>query len=65
MAGVGLGLAAKVTDLPLNWNIAGIIVSGAIQIGTYLAGESNKKRVAMGNELLAYLYYAKQEHIVS
>jgi hypothetical protein len=63
--GAILGHATKVADLPLGWEVAGIVASGTIQVVTYCIGEGIKRRAAMRDTPFTYLYHAKLEHVAS
>jgi len=63
-AGVTVGQATKVADIPIQWSLAGIGILGAIEIANFLTDKRNEQRAALRDSSFAYLYHAQQEGIL-
>jgi hypothetical protein len=62
--GVAVNQATKITDIPIQWTLAGASILGAIEIFSYLTDKRNEKRATLRNEPFSYLAYAKKEGLV-
>ena len=63
-AGVMVGQATKVTDIPIQWSFAGIGILGAIEIANFLTDKRNEQRAALRDSAFSYLYHAQREKIL-
>jgi uncharacterized protein DUF6236 len=55
---VAAGVAQKVTEIPIEWTMSGLAFIGAIQVGTQLIDERNKRLAIARDSPFAYLYRA-------
>jgi hypothetical protein len=65
MAAVGAGLAANIATLPISILVTGTMVAGAVEVGSYLVDERNKRRASERASPFALLHHAQQEGILS
>jgi hypothetical protein len=63
-AAVGFGLIPAIGTLPISLAIAGAVVSGTVEVGSYLVDQRNKRRATERESSFAYLYRAKAEGIL-
>jgi hypothetical protein len=56
--------ATKITDIPIQWTLAGAGILGAVEIFSYLTDKRNEKRATLRNEPFSYVAYAKAEGLV-
>ena len=63
-AGVMVGQATKVADIPIQWSLAGIGILGAIEIANFLTDKRNERRAALRDSPFAYLYHAQRKGIL-
>lgn len=63
-AGVMVGQATKVADIPIQWSLAGVGILGAIEIANFLTDKRNEQRATLRDSSFAYLYHAQQEGIL-
>jgi hypothetical protein len=63
-AGVIVGQATKVADVPIQWSLAGIGILGTIEIANFLTDKRNEQRASLRDSPFAYLYHAQREGIL-
>jgi hypothetical protein len=62
--GVAAGLAAGVASLPIAFVLAGLVVSGTVEVGSFLVDRKSEKRVAERDAPFAYLHHARAQDII-
>jgi hypothetical protein len=65
MVAVGAGLAASIATIPMSVLATGTMVAGAIEVGSDLVDERNKRRASERASPFAILHHAQQEGILS
>jgi len=63
-AGVMLGQATQVANVPIRWSLVGLGVIGAIEIANFLTAKRNERRAMLRDSPFAYLYHAQREGIL-
>ena len=61
---VALGQAPAIGTLPISIAIAGAVVSGTVEVGSYLVDQRNKRRATERESSFTVLYHAKAEGIL-
>lgn len=62
--GVTAGYATKISELPVEWTIAGLGTLGLIEIGCHMIDKRNQKRATLRDSPFSYLYHSKQEGLI-
>ena len=63
-AGVMVGQATQVANVPIQWSVVGIGILGAIEIASFLSDKRNEQRATLRDSPFAYLYHAQREGIL-
>jgi hypothetical protein len=63
-AGVMMGQATQVANVPIQWSVVGIGILGAIEIAHFLSDKRNEQRATLRDSPFAYLYHAQREGIL-
>lgn len=63
-AGVMVGQATQVANVPIQWSVVGIGILGAIEIANFLCDKRNERRATLRDSSFAYLYHAQREGIL-
>ncbi|MCI0559943.1 MAG: DUF6236 family protein [Nitrososphaera sp.] len=63
-AGVMVGQATQVANVPIQWSVAGIGILGAIEIANFICDKRNERRATLRDSPFAYLYHAQREGIL-
>ena len=61
---VALGQAPAIGTLPISIAIAGAVVSGTVEVGSYLVDQRNKRRATERESSFTVLYHAEAEGIL-
>lgn len=63
-AAVAADKAADLAKVPLAWAMAGIAVSGAIELASHLIQKRNERRATLRQSPYAYLYHASEKKLI-
>jgi hypothetical protein len=63
-AGVMVGQATQVANVPIQWSVVGIGILGAVEIANFLSDKRNEQRATLRDSPFAYLYHAQREGIL-